>query len=416
MLGFFRKSNIPDQLNICMTSYKFPLSERTSEYGFLFPIAKGLVQAGHKVTVISSQSNPTTFEMVKDGVQIHFIDPKLQRRTNFPTEVRRKFSELHKLNRFHIVHSLDSSGSPIARRRKLYKLATAFDVRGTQLSQMFSILSMKRESLSNMLKTDFVMVYKFLRTYWGTDRKVLKSADAVFVSSPAERIALERYYYYPDARMFTVPYGVQFKSDIDIQAIEKISHKYNLTSDNQCVVTISDMTSIDSIKNLLKAFQKVSIKKPDARLIILGHGPLLHQLEYEVYSLALGSKVILTGAVTDEQIFDYISVGQVFVNLSSRSTGFEPSLLVAMSQGKTIIGSETSAISSIVEDGIEGFLVRPADIQTLSQLILDIFRGQLNTQEIGKRASLKVKDLFDTDKMVKTTIDAYKKILNRSHY
>lgn len=416
LFNLFGKPQIPEQLNICMTSYKFPISDRASEYGFLFPIAKGLVQAGHKVTVISSQPNPTSFEMEKDGVQIHFIDPKLQRRTNFPTEVRKKFSELHKIKKFDIIHSLDSSGSPIAKRRKLYKIATAFDVRGTQLSQLFSIISMKRESLSNIIKTNFVMLYKYLRTYWGSDRKILKSADAVFVSSPAERIALERYYYYPDARMYTVPYGVQFKSDINIQAIEKISKQYNLTSDNQCVVTISDMTSIEGLKNLLKAFQKVAIKKPDSRLIILGDGPLMHDLEYEIYSLALGSKVILAGAVTDEEIFDYISVGQVFVNLSSRSTGFEPSLLVAMSQGKTIIGSEVSAISSIVEDGIEGFLVRPADIQTLSQLILDIFRGQLNTQEIGKRASLKVGDLFDMDKMVKTTIDAYKKILNRSRY
>lgn len=413
---FFKKHTPPEHLNICMTSYKFPISDRTSEYGFLFPIAKGLVQAGHKVTVISSQANATSFELEKDGVKVYYIDPKLQRRTSFPTEVRRKFGELHKINRFDIIHSLDSCGAPIAKRRKLYKVATAFDVRGTQLSQLFSILSMKRESLSSMLKTDFVMAYKYLRTFWGGDRKILKSADAVFVSSPAERLALERYYYYPDARMFTVPYGVQFKSEINIQSIEAICKKYDLTSDNQCVVTISDMTSIDSLKNILKAFQKVAIKKPDSRLIILGDGPLMHDLEYEVYSLALGNKVILAGAVSNEEIHDYISIGQVFVNLSSRSTGFEPSLLVAMSQGKTIIGSEVSAISSIVEDGIEGFLVRPADIQTLSQLILDIFRGQLNTDEIGKRASLKVKDLFDTDKMVKTTIDAYKKILNRSHY
>src|SRR5690606_32563280 len=143
-----------------------------------------------------------------------------------------------------IIHSLDSCGAPIAKRRKLYKVATAFDVRGTQLSQLFSILSMKRESLSSMLKTDFVMAYKYLRTFWGGDRKILKSADAVFVSSPAERLALERYYYYPDARMFTVPYGVQFKSEINIQSIEAICKKYDLTSDNQCVVTISDMTSI----------------------------------------------------------------------------------------------------------------------------------------------------------------------------
>ena len=412
----FGKPKIPDVLNICMTSYQFPLSGRTSEYGFLFPIAKGLVQAGHKVTVISSQTNPTQLDLVKDGVEIHFIDPKLQRRTSFPTEVRKKFSELHKKNKFDIVHSLDSSGSPIARRRKLYKLATAFDVRGTQLSQLFSISGMKRENLGNQIKTDFVLLYKFLRTYWGNDRRVLKSADAVFVSSPAERIALERYYFYPDARMYTVPYGVQFKSEINQESVNKLKEKYKLNEDNQCVVTISDMTDIEDITNLLKAFQKVAIKKPDARLIILGHGPMMHQLEYEVYSLALGNKVILAGAVADQEIFDHISLGQVFVNLSLRTTGFEPSLLVAMSQEKTIIGSEISAISSIVEDGIEGFLVRPADILTLSQLILDIFRGQLNTQDIGKRASLKVKDLFDTEKMVKTTIDAYKKILNRSRY
>ncbi len=413
---FFKKAKPREQLNICMTSYKFPISDTTSEYGFLFPIARGLVQAGHKVTVISSQTNATHFELEKDGVKVYFIDPKLQRRTNFPTEVRKKFSELHSSMKFDIIHSLDSCGAPIAKRRKLYKIATAFDVRGTQLSQLFSILSMKRESLSSMIKTDFVMAYKYLRTFWGSDRQILKSADAVFVSSPAERLALERYYYYPDARMFTVPYGIQFKSEINIQSIETICKRYELTSDNQCVVTISDMTSIDSLKNILRAFQKVAIKKPDSRLLILGDGPLRHDLEYEVYSLALGNKVILTGNISNEEIYDYISIGQVFVNLSSRSTGFEPSLLVAMSQGKTIIGSEVSAISSIVEDGIEGFLVRPADIQTLSQLILDIFRGQLNTEEIGKRASLKVKDLFDTDKMVKTTIDAYMKILNRSHY
>ncbi len=413
---FFRKYEVPKQLNICMTTHKFPISGRTSEYGYLFPIAKGLVEAGHKVTVISAQKNTSGLEEVRDGVNIHYIDPKLQRRTSFSSEVRRKFNELHKTKPFHIVHSLDSSGIPIAQRRKLYRIATAFDVGGTQLFQLFSIAGMKTENLPSMIKTDFVMVYKYLRTYWGSDRKILKSADAVFVSSPAERLALERYYFYPDARMYTVPYGVQFNPNVDKESIETLQAKHELTVDNQCVVTVSDMTDIEDLKVILKAFQKVAIKKPDARLIILGDGPMMFDLEYEVLSLALGDKVILTGAVTDDEIFNYISLAQVFVNLSLASTGFEPSLLVAMSQGKTIVGSEISALSSIVEDGIEGFLVRPADTATLSQLILDIFRGQLNTEEIGTRASMKVRDLFDTDKMVKTTIDAYNKILNRSHY
>jgi glycosyltransferase involved in cell wall biosynthesis len=296
-------------------------------------------------------------------------------------------------------------------------VATAFDVRGTQMSQLFNILAMSGgEGLGTQLRTDFALLYKYLRTYWSTDRKILKSAHGIFVSSPQERIILERYYFYPDARIYNVPYGVQFKENVDPAAVEQLKAKYNLTEDNQCVVTLSDMTDIEDLKSLLLAFQKVAIKKPDARLIILGNGPLQHQLEYEVLSLALGNKVIMTGAVSDDEIYNYISISNVFANLSLRSTGFEPSLLVAMAQGKTIIGSGIGPLSSIVEDGMDGFLVRPADVVTLSQLILDIFRGQLNTSSIGQRASEKVKNLFDPDKMVKNTLEAYQKILKRSGF
>jgi glycosyltransferase involved in cell wall biosynthesis len=158
------------------------------------------------------------------------------------------------------------------------------------------------------------------------------------------------------------------------------------------------------------------IKKPDARLIILGDGPLSKELEYEVLSLALGSKVIQTGAVSDEEIAGYISICDIFINISSRSSGFEPSILTAMELEKTIIASEVSALAAFVEDGIDGFLVRPADIQGISLLILDIFRGQLNISEIGKKASAKVSDYFDPEKLVLNTLDAYKKILGRQGY
>lgn len=414
---WFSKEKIPEKLNICITTHKFPLSQRTADYGFLFPVAKGLVQSGHQVSVITSPDHSIAKEVEKDGVKIYFVDSYSRKRNGFAIDARKKFSELHKKDRFHIIHSIDSSGVHIAKRSHLYQIATAFDVRGTQMSQLFNILAMSRsDGLRAQLRTDFAILYKYLRTYWGTDRNILKSAHGVFVSSPQERIILERYYFYPDARIYNVPYGVQFKGQVDPAIGDRLKEKHGLTDDHQCLVTVSDMTDIEEVKSLLLAFQKVAIKKPDARLIILGEGPLWHELEYEVLSLALGNKVIMTGAVSDDDIFNYVSISDVFCNLSLRSTGFEPSLLVAMAQGKTIIGSEIGPLSSIVEDGIDGFLVRPADIPSLFQLILDILRGQLNTQSIGQRASEKVRNLFDTDKMVQNTLAAYQKILLRYGY
>ena len=86
-------------------------------------------------------------------------------------------------------------------------------------------------------------------------------------------------------------------------------------------------------------------------------------------------------------------------------------MLEAMAQKKIIIGSEVSPIAHIVEDGIDGFLLRPADIESLSHLLTEIFSGSMPTQEIGNRAREKVLNLFDTKKMVSIIEDAYKKIL-----
>jgi glycosyltransferase involved in cell wall biosynthesis len=104
-------------------------------------------------------------------------------------------------------------------------------------------------------------------------------------------------------------------------------------------------------------------------------------------------------------------MADVYVDMSSRSTGFEASLIEAMAQKKVIIGSEVSPIANVVEDGVDGFLLRPADIESLATLLIEIFSGTLPAGEIGDKARQKVIDLFDTQKMIRSVLDAYRKIL-----
>lgn len=407
------KSKLPDSLNICLTSHRFPILSRATDHGFLWPIARGLAREGHKVTVLSTSSFLKKPEVTRDGVRVFYLHEgaKNTSHMNFQMAARQKFLQLHKEEPFHLVHSIDKSGLRIGTRKKEYKIAMAYDVEATQMSQLFAILAMKRETLGSMLTTAIATAYKFLTTFYGGDRQLLSTADGIFVTNPQQRIILERYYLYPDFHTYTVPYGIELGDLSPKEKSLELRKKLGLPENSHVAVTISDMTEVQEIVPLLQAFEKVAIKKPSSYLIIVGNGPKFKEIEYQVLNLALGNRVIMTGPVPAPEIEDYIVLGDVFVNMSSRTTGFEPSTLEAMAQKKVVIGSEVSPIANIIEDGRDGFLLRPADVDSMSNLLVEIFSGTMPADEIGERARQRVVDLFDTPKLVQSVLDAYRKIL-----
>lgn len=408
-----KKSRLPETLNICLTSHRFPILSRATDHGFLWPIAKGLAREGHKVTVLAASSAMKKPEVFRDGVKVHYLyeGEKNLSHLSFQMAVRQKFAQLHKEDPFHILHSIDKSGYRVGTRKKNLNVAMAYDVEATQMSQLFAILAMKQETLSSMLTTGIATAYKFLTTYYGGDRQLLSTADGIFVTNPQQRIILERYYLYPDFHTYTVPYGIELG---DLNPKEKsleLRKKLGIPENAHVAVSITDMTEVQEVIPLLRAFEKVAIKKPGSYLLLVGNGPKFKDIEFQVLNLALGNRVIMTGAVPTGELEDYIVLGDVFVNMGSRTTGFEPSTLEAMAQKKVVLGSEVSPIANIIEDGRDGFLLRPADIDSMSNLLVEIFSGTMPAEEIGERARQKVVDLFDTPKMVQSVLDAYRKIL-----
>ncbi len=413
------RPQLPNHLNVCIIARHFPISARASGFSFLRLIARGLATRGHHVTVLAAENPMGRTEIESEGVKIYFLlegRATRSRRDPFPDLVRNKFLELHGQNPFHLVHSVDNSAMNLARFAQDEEFAIAYDVAATQMSQLFSLLGMSQETLGSILRTSLAVGYKFLSTFYGTDRKLLKTADGIFVASPRERIALERYYLYPDARIHTVPYGIEIGDLAPRERSDELRRSLGIPETAKVATTVTDMTEVGEVVNLLRAFEQVVIKKPSSRLIVVGNGPKYKEIEREMLDHALGSKVILTGAIKDTELPDYIALSDVFVNLSSRTTGFEPSLLEAMAQKKVIIGSEVSPMATIVEHSQEGFLIRPADIAELTTLLLDIFAGQLPVSEIGEAARRKVLDLFDPEKMVIETLKAYYAILKGTGY
>ena len=403
------KKKLPEKLNICIVAKNFPMLGRATEYGFLWPIARNLAQK-HDITVLAWSNPENKLEIVQDGVKAYFLFEKGKMK-NFPQMAYEKFLELNQVNEFHIVHSIDANGLVIGKNKKLHNAAIAFDVESTSMSQVFSLIGLASDSARSIISISLAVAYTFITTFFTRDRKLLKSANGVFVSSPVQKICLERYYLYPSRKTYTVPYGIEITDLSPREKSDELRQKLSLPKHSKIAVSLIDTNELSVIKNILKAFEKVAIKKPSARLILIGQSEITKEVESIIYSLALGSKVIFVNSPTNLEFPDYIALADVFINLSTKTSGFESSLLEAMAQKKLIIASEVSPISTVVKNNVDGFLVRPADMNEISRLILSIFKEEVDLEMIGQKAQENILNLFDMKKMVSQTVDAYRNIL-----
>lgn len=411
------KQVFPEKLRICLVGQKISVLSRSTDTGLLWPLARGLTERGHDVTIISTSTPLKRPEIFRDGIRAFYLNEgQPQYKTiKFSDAAHRKFLSLHKEKPFHIVHSLDESGSKIGRHKDKLEVSMAYDVEATHMAELFSILSQNQNTFQNLVKNNLKLVFAFLRNYFMYDRSLLLSADGVFVTTPQQRLILERYFLYPDFHTYTVPYGINLGDLAPKSESENFKAKLNIPEDASIILAISDFTSTYEVQPLLKAFEKVVLKKPNTYLLLLGSGPQWKNVEYEMLRLALGSRVIMPGYVTAEEMLDCILSSPIYVDLSSRSTGLEPSLIEAMAQKKVVIGSELSPISEIIQDGHDGFLVRPADVQTLSALLDKLINGnEINTEQMGEKARHKVVEVFNRQKMIDSLVNAYSHILLNS--
>jgi hypothetical protein len=58
-------------------------------------------------------------------------------------------------------------------------------------------------------------------------------------------------------------------------------------------------------------------------------------------------------------------------------------------------------------------LLRPADTESLTNLLVEIFSGNMSIDEIGNKARNKIVNLFDTKKMVSSLESSYRQILRK---
>ena len=122
---------------------------------------------------------------------------------------------------------------------------------------------------------------------------------------------------------------------------------------------------------------------------VVGDGPDKRTLEALRDRLGLREHVCFVGAVGQDRIQDHYDRADVFV-LPSFSEGVPVVLMEAMAKELPVISTTVMAIPELVQDGVDGLLVRPADAEALANAMLLLAKNPQLRRRLGKAGRAKV--------------------------
>ncbi len=123
---------------------------------------------------------------------------------------------------------------------------------------------------------------------------------------------------------------------------------------------------------LLRAFHIVASRHPDARLTMIGDGPMRPKVEKAVRSLSLQSRVACLPGTGE--ILPRLRKAWIFT-LPSRSEASPHVVMEAMAAGLPVVATRVGGVPELIENGRTGLLVRPgrpAELATaMEKLLID---------------------------------------------
>ena len=152
---------------------------------------------------------------------------------------------------------------------------------------------------------------------------------------------------------------------------------------------------------LVEAVQRID--DPTVKLVIAGRD-----------SIGLGSRIgtddriVFHGDFIDNSEVRYYFAAADLVVLPYRKIDQSGVLLLAISSGRPVLGTNVGGIGEIIEDGVNGFLCEPDNGESLTDKLAEILARRSDLDAIGEKCKKSVNDNFCWDSVATQTAAVYR--------
>ena len=208
---------------------------------------------------------------------------------------------------------------------------------------------------------------------WQADESMLAACDATTFTTPN----LAAGYDLPGGR------STVLRKAADVARFQRLADPDGATP--RRIVCVANLHPRKRLGDLVLALDEIRERVPDAELRLVGGGSVAEawRLEGLAAEYGLSDRVSVAGVTAD--VAPEIARARL-VALPSSCEGVPTALLEGMAAGRPVVATRVGHVSSIVEDGVEGFLVAPGDVKALADRIARLLIDSKLAASMGKAA------------------------------
>lgn len=183
----------------------------------------------------------------------------------------------------------------------------------------------------------------------------------------------------------------------------KQTHNRTKSSSGHHILSVGRLIRRKGFNYLIGAVARLKRDFPEIRLTIVGGGDEKKNLLRQIAAEGLQNNVEILSGLSDEKLNRYYTECDLFVlaNLMLENGDCEGSPTVfieANAYGMPVIGGIEGGTATVIEDGRNGFLVNPRDIETLAQKIMVLLQDKELRKKMGAAGLEKITQENDPKK------------------